>query len=99
AAKRGYELTHRARQFKRTDFDRFDLVLAMDLDNLEHLRRLAGSLTVVPPIRLLRSFDPSAPLDSEVPDPYSGAGADFAQVLELDARALHVLLEYCRERL
>src|SRR5262249_42777833 len=32
AGKRGYTLDHRARQFKPDDLDRFELVLAMDLD-------------------------------------------------------------------
>ena len=34
AKNRGYDLTHRARMFKAADFTRFDLVLAMDRDNL-----------------------------------------------------------------
>src|ERR1700689_2084305 len=54
AAKRGYELTPVARQFVVADLDRFDLVVAMDLDNLAHLRGLAGKRTA-PPICLLRS--------------------------------------------
>src|SRR5215467_3437355 len=41
AARRGYQLEHRARQFKPADFEAFDLVLAMDLDNLGYLQRLA----------------------------------------------------------
>ena len=42
AAKRGLTLTHLARQFTRADFERFDLVVAMDRDNLATLRRLIG---------------------------------------------------------
>src|SRR5262249_23975916 len=34
-AKRGYKLTHRARKLVAGDFDRFDLVLAMDRENFE----------------------------------------------------------------
>jgi protein-tyrosine phosphatase len=99
AAKRGYDLTHRARQFKPTDFERFDLVLACDLENLEHLRRMAGRVTVVPPIRLLRSYEPNAPLDAEVPDPYGGEGDDFDRVLDICERACRGLLEDIRQRL
>ena len=99
ATRRGYVLDHRARQFKPADFDRFDLVLAMDLDNLAWLQRLAGGRLTVPPIRLLRSFEPHAPSDAEVPDPYSGAGDDFEHVLDICERACRGLLGYVRERL
>src|SRR5262245_29992787 len=73
AKRRGLALTHRARQFTRDDFARFDLVLAMDAVNLKHLLRMAGPRES-PPIRLLRSFDPTAPDGAEVPDPYAGRG-------------------------
>ena len=96
AARRGYDLTHRARQFVAADFERFDLVLAMDLDNLAHLRRLAGGRSA-PPIRLLRAFEPGAPDDAEVPDPYSGLGDDFERVLDICERACLGLLEHVRD--
>ena len=98
ASKRGYALEHRARQFKPGDFDRFDLVLAMDFDNLAWLQRLAGGRLQVPPIRLLRSFEPKAPTDAEVPDPYGGAGDDFDDVVEICERACRGLLDYVRAR-
>jgi len=97
-ARRGYDLTHRARQFKAADFDRFDLVLAMDRDNYENLKRLARGRSV-PPIRLLRSFDREAPEGAEVPDPYGGAGDDFDHVIEVCERACEGLLEHLRSRM
>ena len=99
AAKRGYALTHRARKFTATDFDRFDLVLAMDRDNFDHLQRLARGRTHVPPIKLLRSYDPTAPEDAEVPDPYSGEDDGFEEVLDICERACRGLLEHVRSRL
>jgi len=96
--KRGYDLTHRARKFTQADFDRFDLVLAMDRDNYEHLQRLARGRSQVPPIRLLRSFDPQAPEGAEVPDPYSGGGEDFDHVLDVCENACRGLLEHVRSR-
>ena len=98
-ARRGYDLDHPARQFKAADFDRFDLVLAMDRDNHDHLQRLARGRTQLPPIRLLRSFDPSAPEGAEVPDPYGGGGDDFDHVLDVCERACQGLLEHLRSRL
>src|SRR5262245_33443417 len=81
ARRRGIELTHRARQFTRADLDRFDLVVAMDLENLERLRQLAGHRTE-PPIVLLRSFDPTAERNAEVPDPWGGSDAGYEEVLD-----------------
>lgn len=95
AARRGYELTHRARQFVVSDFARFDLVLAMDRSNLGHLQRLATSYRGdPPPIRLLRSFDRDAPEFAEVPDPYAGGGDDFERVLDICERACKGLLAH-----
>lgn len=96
AARRGIELDHLARQFTRADFDRFDLVLAMDRANLEVLERLAGTRTH-PDVRLLRSFDPTAPAGAEVPDPYyAGGRAGFEEVLDQCERACAGLLAYIR---
>lgn len=91
ASRRGIVLDHRARQFTRSDLDRFDLVIAMDDDNLRQLVRMAGD-RATPVIRLLRSFDPAAPVGAEVPDPYSGGAAGFEHVLDLCERACTGLL-------
>jgi protein-tyrosine phosphatase len=97
AARRGYQLNHRARQFTAADFDRFDLVVAMDRDNLAFLERLSRGRTY-PSIRLLRSFDPEAPPDAEIPDPYGGMGDDFDRVLDLCERACRGLVDHVRSR-
>jgi protein-tyrosine phosphatase len=99
AKRRGYELTHRARKFIAADFDRFDLVLAMDRDNYDNLQRLARGRTRVPVIRLMRSFEHGAAEDAEVPDPYSGELDGFEEVLDICERACRGLLEHVRERL
>lgn len=99
AAKYGYDLSDlRARKFQRSDLVRFDIVLAMDRANLSDLERLAGAADL-PVIRLLRSFDASAPTGAEVPDPYSGDPADFDRVVEICERACRGLLDYIRARL
>jgi protein-tyrosine phosphatase len=98
AKRRGYELTHRARKFSASDFDRFDLVLAMDRDNYDALQRLARGRPGVPPIRLLRSFDAGAPEGAEVPDPYSGEDDGFEEVLDICERACRGLLAHLRAR-
>ncbi len=99
AARRGLEITHLARQFTRADLDRFDLVVAMDAANMKILRPLIGDRST-PELHLLRSFDPTAGADAEVPDPYyAGGERGFEEVLDQCERACAGLLAYARERL
>jgi protein-tyrosine phosphatase len=98
ARRRGIELTHRARQFTAADLDRFDLVVAMDGQNLDRLRQLAGG-RARPPIVLLRSFDSIAAPGAEVPDPWGGDGDGFEQVLDQCERACAGLLAHVRDQL
>ena len=98
AARRGLRLVHRARQLTHADLNEFDLVLVMDARNLahvDHLRQRGGRADV----RLLRSFDASAPHGAEVPDPYEGGEAGFEEVLDQCERACAGLLAHVRERL
>lgn len=98
AAKRGYDLTAlRARQFTAQDFADFDLVVAMDRQNLAAIERLAKAYPgPVPPIRLLRSFDPTAVDHAEVPDPYAGGASGFEDVLDICERACAGLVEHVK---
>lgn len=96
AEKRGLELTHRARQIRRADLEQFDLILVMDGHNRRHVMQLAEPRARAQ-IRLLRSFDPTAPASAEVPDPYSGGEAGFEEVLDQCERACAGLLEHLRE--
>jgi protein-tyrosine phosphatase len=50
-------------------------------------------------IRLLRSFDGTAPTDAEVPDPYAGGATGFEEVLDQCERACAGLLAHVREKL
>ncbi|WP_433237995.1 low molecular weight protein-tyrosine-phosphatase [Streptosporangium sp. CA-135522] len=96
-ADNGYDgSSHRARQFLAAWFERVDLVLAMDGENLRALRRLAPAGADV---RLLRSFDPAAPAGAEVPDPYYGDREGFAEVLEMVQAAAEGLAKHLSERL
>jgi protein-tyrosine phosphatase len=84
-SRRGYDgAGHRARQFEPSWFRRYDLVAAMDGDNLERLRRAAPDQQTADRIALLRSFDPAAVRhDLEVPDPYNGGPEEYALVFDL----------------
>ncbi len=82
AAQRGYDLSaQRARTVQRADFERFDLLLAMDHDNFARLQA-ACPLAFRPKLRLLMSFAPQWACDT-VPDPYEGGPAGFERVLDL----------------
>ncbi len=98
ARKRGLELVHRARQLRRTDLDRFDLVLVMDGANLRHVTLMAEQRARAE-IRLLRSFDPTAPEGAAVPDPYDGGAKGFDEVLDICERACAGLLAHVRASL
>lgn len=93
AARRGYELDGlRARPVTDADFERFDLILAMDWDNLGLLedqcpdmhRDKLGLLS-----RHARRFD--SPV---VPDPYQGGADGFELVLDLVEDACDGLVEH-----
>jgi protein-tyrosine phosphatase len=99
AARRGYDLSHRARTFVRADFDRFDLVLAMDRANYASLIQLAGDRTSAPSIHMLRAFEAGAAADADVPDPWFGEADGFDEVLDICERACRGLLEHVRSRL
>lgn len=94
ARRRGVDIDDPARQFVRSDLERFDLVLAMDHDNLAGLERLAGGGSPRARLALLRSFDPKAPPGAEVPDPYYGGEDGFARVFDLVEAACRGLLDH-----
>jgi protein-tyrosine phosphatase len=100
AAARGrrIELEGRARQVERSDFEEFDLLLAMDRANLRDLRALAHGEVERAKVRLLREFDPSSAGDNalDVPDPYYGGEEGFDEVLDLVGAACAGLLEQIR---
>jgi protein-tyrosine phosphatase len=98
ARRRGIELDHCARQFTRADLDHFDLVLAMDRQNLSHLQRMLGG-RATPKVALLRSFDPTAEPGAEVPDPWGGGAQGFEEVLDQCERACQGLIAHIRERI
>jgi len=97
AARRGYELKAlRARVVEPRDFERFDLILAMDRENLEVLHRRAPE-QARERVRLFLEFSPDSE-PREVPDPYYGGANGFEEVLDLVEAAARGLLGYVRQR-
>jgi len=95
AARRGVPLDGRARQFRKSDFDRFDLILVMDGENYDDLRQLGPSPEQLQKVHFLRDFEPSGGSRLEVPDPYYAGINGFETVFEIIGRSvlglLHVL--------
>jgi protein-tyrosine phosphatase len=91
AARRGHDLkAHRARQIADSDFERMDLILVMDWDNLA-LTQAACPTKHQPKVRRLMEFARQS-AQTTVPDPYSGGPAGFEQVLDLVEDACSGLL-------
>jgi protein-tyrosine phosphatase len=93
---RGIPLEGAARQFTARDFDRYQHVLAMDRANREALLRMARNQDDRAKVSLLRAFDPAAPADAEVPDPYFGGPHGFEEVFDICEAACRGLLEHLR---
>jgi protein-tyrosine phosphatase len=94
---RGIPLGGTAQQFTASDFDRFDHVIAMDRSNRDDLVRMARDERDRAKVRLLRSFDPEADKDADVPDPYYGGPHGFENVFDICERACRGLLAHVRE--
>ncbi len=98
AARRGYQLANlRARQVNAQDFVEFNYILAMDQDNLSHLRRLApaqhhGKLG------LFMDYS-SERRGEDVPDPYYGGAQEFELVLDMAEDAAAGLLQHIKKKL
>ena len=98
AASRGYDLSNmRARKVAPQDLDYFDMILAMDRNNLEVLKRIC------PPekygrLGLFMSYSGNFE-DDEVPDPYYGLGHGFDLVLDMIEDATQGVIEVIQQRL
>ncbi|WP_281157094.1 low molecular weight protein-tyrosine-phosphatase [Streptomyces sp. HYC2] len=93
--RKGYPVRHVAAQVGAEHLDA-DLLLAMDRGHEKALRRLVDDPSRV---RLLRSFDPDATGDLDVPDPYYGGPEEFEEALAMIEAATPGLLDWVRERL
>jgi protein-tyrosine phosphatase len=91
ARRRGTELSGSARRFDpERDFDRFDIVLAMDAENRRDLLAMAPDEEARAKVRKFR------PGDLDVPDPYYGGDEGFEHVLDLAEEAARELLAELR---
>lgn len=81
--KRNYDFSEiSSRKIKEQDFEYYDLILAMDNDNLASLRRRCPE-EYQSKVRLMLEFSEKYADVIEVPDPYYGGAAGFEFVLDL----------------
>lgn len=97
ASKRGYDLSDiRARRVDENDFFQFDLIIAMDQDNLQQLEG-ARPRDAATPVELFLDYAAEAKL-TDVPDPYYGGLRGFERVLDLVEDASQGLLHKLSRR-
>lgn len=81
-SRRGYAPGNiRSRRITEQDFQRFDLILAMDRGNLSSLKRMCPPAHITK-LRLFLEFAEGVD-DSDIPDPYYGNAGGFDRVLDL----------------
>jgi protein-tyrosine phosphatase len=101
AAEVGLTLAGSARNVARAeDLRDFDLILAMDRQNLADLRRMAdGDEELLARIRLYRDLAPGGKPDLDVPDPYYGGPQGFVNVVSIVRAAADGVVAQVREQL
>ena len=93
----GHDLSrHRARQLREHDFADYDLLLAMDRDNLRALRGLAATPEQAERTALFLEWTGTSP-PLEFPDPWHGNAAGFAAAVKLAERSVTGLVERLRD--
>lgn len=82
ASRRGYDLQHRSRKIRTSDFGTFDYIIAMDDNNYETLRDLAPDAESQQKIHRMVEYSRNLHPD-HVPDPYYTGADGFEQVLNI----------------
>lgn len=93
---RGLQVKGKARQFEVRDFEKFDLILAMDCENYRHILALDPQKKYSHKVRLMCEFA-SRHTQKEVPDPYYGGRDGFELVIDLLSDACEGLLKFAQQ--
>ena len=97
ASRRGYKVTSISRQVIPSDFDRFDMIVGMDGQNILDLRSMVRSDEKLAKIVRMTDFCTRHQLN-EVPDPYYGGADGFELVLDILEDACAGLLKQLQQR-
>ncbi len=82
AQNRGYEINHLSRPFVTSDFERFDIIIGMDDQNIKGLTNLAKTVDNTKKIFRMTDYCQKIKTDN-VPDPYYGGSEGFEFVINL----------------
>ena len=97
AAQRGYQIgEYRAARVREKDFDEFDLILAMDWDNLLALQQMSPK-SAHHKLQLLMRFATEHETATS-PDPYYGNAQGFEQTMDYIEDACDGLFELAKRR-
>ena len=91
-ARVGLRVDGRARRVTASDFDRFDVILAMDRSNLRELTAMAPNKASRAKLRLFRTYDPDSDED-EIPDPWGGPTEGYEETIRIVRAAARGLVE------
>jgi protein-tyrosine phosphatase len=92
----GISLSHRARQFRQSDFMEYDYILVMDQENLASVNRQKPHHAKAV-VAKLRDYDPEKK-GADVPDPYYGGQDGFDDVFRMLERCCDTLMNEIRHR-
>ncbi len=92
------DLNHKARQFIKSDFDKFDYILVMDHLNYDAVISKATNQEYHDKVMLFRTFDVELTDFYDVPDPYYGTEDDFAEVGEIVKRSGYGFISYLKQQ-
>ncbi|MCG8451729.1 MAG: low molecular weight phosphotyrosine protein phosphatase [Spirochaetales bacterium] len=97
AASHGVPIDHRAQKFASSDFEQYDLILAMDSQNRRDILSLCPHPSLAAKVKMFRDFDPQGPGD--VPDPWYGGPEGFEMVWDIVERTASHLLQHISQEL
>lgn len=95
---RGFKVTGHARQFEYSDFEEFDLILAMDKENYRNISALDRKKIYTDKVKLMCDFAQHHSTQ-EVPDPYYGGQKGFENVIDLLVDSCEGLLNAVKTQL
>lgn len=93
AIRRGYNLTHKSRKVRQSDFYNFDLIVAMDDSNYSQLKAMAPTIEDEKKVVKMIDYINGFPGYDYVPDPYYEGSEGFELVLDMLEEGCRVLVE------
>lgn len=88
----GLKIEGRARKVNPIDFERFDMIVAMDESNMLDLVAMAPSKEAQAKLRLFRTFDPDTD-ETQVPDPWGGPTTGYDETIRIVTAAARGLVD------